>query len=96
MRIKDLHYTKNPSGIIELGGELEIDINQMFLLSLGRLNKQTLRLNLKADHKEVTAYVRLMKRKERQEKEEFEKMKIKIFSENASKINKTLADETED
>ena len=58
MRIKDLHYTKNPSGIIELGGVLEIDINQMFLLSLGRLDKQTLRLNLKADHKEVTAYVR--------------------------------------
>ena len=58
MRIKDLHYTKNPSGIIELGGVLEIDINQMFLLSLGRLNKQTLRLNLKADHREVTAYVR--------------------------------------
>ncbi|OHA71278.1 MAG: hypothetical protein A3H01_00140 [Candidatus Wildermuthbacteria bacterium RIFCSPLOWO2_12_FULL_40_9] len=58
MRIKDLHYTKNPSGIIELGGVLEIDINQMFLLSLGRLDKQTLRLNLKADHREVTAYVR--------------------------------------
>jgi len=53
-----LHYTKNPSGIIELGGVLEIDINQMFLLSLGRLDKQTLRLNLKADHREVTAYVR--------------------------------------
>ena len=53
-----MHYTKNPSGIIELGGVLEIDINQMFLLSLGRLDKQTLRLNLKADHREVTAYVR--------------------------------------
>lgn len=64
MRIKDLQYTKIPGGFIDPGGIFEMDISKMFLLSVDRQNKQALRLNLKTDQNETTAYIRAKNLKE--------------------------------
>ncbi len=58
MRIKDIQYTKNPSGSIEPGGVFEIDNKKKFLSSVIRENNQTLKLILKTDKNEVSAYIR--------------------------------------
>lgn len=64
MRIKDLQYTKIPGGWIGPGGKFEMDTSKMFLSSVDRQNKQTLRLNLKTDQNGTTAYIRAKNLKE--------------------------------
>ena len=58
MKIKDLQYTKNPAGSIEPGGVFEMDNKKKFLLSVVKENGRTLKLILKADQNEKSAYIR--------------------------------------
>jgi len=58
MKIKDIQYTKNPSGSIEPGGVFEMDNKKKLLLSVIRENDRTLKLILKTDKNEMNAYVR--------------------------------------
>lgn len=66
MKIRDLKYTKIPGGSIGPRGEFEMDISKMFLTSVSRENKQTLKLNLKTEINKKNAYIRAGNLKEEQ------------------------------
>jgi len=55
---KNLTYTIRPQGILALGEEHEIDTREMFLVSINRENKQTLKLNLKTKRNKKKAWIR--------------------------------------
>jgi len=58
MKIKDIQYTKNPSGSIEPGGMFEMDNKKKLLSLVIRENDRTLKLILKTEKSEMNAYIR--------------------------------------
>jgi len=60
MKIKDLQYkyTKSSAGSFGSGDIFEMDNKKSFLLSVVKDNNSTLKLTLKTNQNEVTAYVR--------------------------------------
>ncbi len=55
---KNLTYTQIPGGVVELGGEFEMDIKKMFLVSVDRESRHSLRLDVKVGRNEKKGWIR--------------------------------------